>query len=299
MAHGNVLLQQKASVKILEIFDILCREFKWKYWVGAGNLLGLVRHNGGFIPWDDDIDVYMMRDDFEEAVKLLPALFNNTKFGCVYRGFSLKFLKFGKAAISFDIFPIDQYYKKLDSEAEKDLLIKKLCSVYTFSRQDYFKAAGFDNNDDFFTQMWNGAKIADEANYELKKLSKITKNKWEKLVMENNPPAPDGHLTIGYERVGYDRIGFKGNSYLYTWKYDYVFPLQRSTYCGIEVNIPYNPDLYLFSQYGDYWDFPNEFHKHTSRLDISDEFKNSITKLINIDAKEFCTNLIARNTHLI
>jgi len=53
------------ELNLLEQFDKLCRENNLQYFVDSGTLLGAVRHQG-FIPWDDDIDVVMFRDDYEK-----------------------------------------------------------------------------------------------------------------------------------------------------------------------------------------------------------------------------------------
>ncbi len=61
---------QLTELEILRFFDRLCRENQLKYYIVAGTLLGAVRH-GGFIPWDDDIDVAMPRADFERFQTLM------------------------------------------------------------------------------------------------------------------------------------------------------------------------------------------------------------------------------------
>ncbi|MCQ2156185.1 MAG: LicD family protein [Bacteroidales bacterium] len=48
-------------------FDGFCKEHGIKYWLSSGTCLGAVRHHG-FIPWDDDVDVDMMQEDFEKLV---------------------------------------------------------------------------------------------------------------------------------------------------------------------------------------------------------------------------------------
>lgn len=54
---------------LLVTFDKRCRDIGVKYHVSFGGLLGIVRHNG-FIPWDDDIDVCMLREDYEKFLSI-------------------------------------------------------------------------------------------------------------------------------------------------------------------------------------------------------------------------------------
>ena len=59
-----------AGLEILSQFDELCQANNIKYYVYYGTLLGALRHNG-FIPWDDDIDIAMMRWDFDRLIEVM------------------------------------------------------------------------------------------------------------------------------------------------------------------------------------------------------------------------------------
>lgn len=60
---------QLAELEILMELDRVCRKHNLRYYIVGGTLIGAAR-NGGFIPWDDDIDVSMPREDFQKLLKL-------------------------------------------------------------------------------------------------------------------------------------------------------------------------------------------------------------------------------------
>lgn len=73
---------RKAQLKMLELLrflDKICKENNLTYFLSGGTLLGAARH-GGFIPWDDDVDVYMPRKD---ALKLKKIMGNKIHEGFV------------------------------------------------------------------------------------------------------------------------------------------------------------------------------------------------------------------------
>lgn len=60
---------QLTQLEILKVFDSFCQQNNLKYSLFFGSLLGAVRHKG-FIPWDDDLDVIMPREDYEKFLNL-------------------------------------------------------------------------------------------------------------------------------------------------------------------------------------------------------------------------------------
>lgn len=116
--------------KIFVEFDRVCKKHNLRYSMEGGTLLGAVKFQN-FVPWDDDIDVIMLREDYEKFLKIAPSelgkefflqsfnnipkfplnyaklCFNGTKI-CDYAYSHIKEMNHG---VFMDIFPVD-YVKK-------------------------------------------------------------------------------------------------------------------------------------------------------------------------------------------
>lgn len=69
---------------ILEVIDKFCIQNKIRYSLACGSFLGAIRHNG-YIPWDDDIDIYVPRLDYERFIRIFPEELNHIKVASLER----------------------------------------------------------------------------------------------------------------------------------------------------------------------------------------------------------------------
>jgi len=116
---------QKVQLEILLEFDRICKKYNITYQLFAGTLLGAVRHDG-FIPWDDDVDVCLTREDYNQFLRICEKELNNQYFLQTYetdKNYISQFAKLRKNntifiesgtsecdihhGIFIDIFPLD------------------------------------------------------------------------------------------------------------------------------------------------------------------------------------------------
>lgn len=133
------------QLNLLEEFIEVCEKNQLKYYMIYGTLLGAIRHKG-YIPWDDDIDVAMPREDYEKLKKIAknefkePYFFQTTENDsqCFYNGYSrlrnsnttgISTMDIGRNCnngIWIDILPLDNY---CSNEKEQQKMIKKINKV--------------------------------------------------------------------------------------------------------------------------------------------------------------------------
>lgn len=151
---------KKIELDILISFDSFCKEYNIKYYLAGGTLLGAIRHKG-FIPWDDDIDVCMLRKDYENMLTIMKEKNNVLNENLLFASYETSdfYLPFSKIydkttytvcsdnpfhdGIWLDIFPIDYVYNESNFYFKKirfyrALLLAKLINFCDGPKLKYY-----------------------------------------------------------------------------------------------------------------------------------------------------------------
>ena len=246
---------QQVSLKILKYLIKICEENNLTYFLYGGTLIGAVRHQG-FVPWDDDIDVIMFREDFEKLNEILEKniddeyrfmnVLNDESYHYTWGRLLLKNTLFKEwwanqvdytPNIFIDIFILDNIpnnkFKRFIHRWTCYLL--NMLSSYSLIKQ---------KNDSKIKEIIQHAvyytiKILPVSPYSIKKRCVKSFTKYQN---ENCEEVCD------FPSSGIMPISFKTD-----W-----FPLKKVKFEDIEVNIPNNYDKILKMEYGEYMELPPE-----------------------------------------
>ncbi len=249
---------QDSLLDILIDVDKICRENNIKYILEGGTALGAIRHKG-FIPWDDDLDIAMMRDEYNKFIKVLEKkLPDKYVFHCYDKN-----KKYNVTIPAMKIRKKNTYIKEVNT------LLGNKCKDCDGIFLDVF-----------IYDHVNKHKIIDVPFRIISGLLMIIINLFENLKIN---PIPLKSLYVGIAKF-YGKINKKSKyiGYDLTWnfnspfksrifKYDDVFPTKYAEFEHHMFSMPNNYDAFLRADIGeDYMILPpknKRFAKHT--LDIN------------------------------
>ena len=264
---------QAIELDILKSFDKICKKNKLKYVLTGGTLIGAIRHNG-FIPWDDDIDIAMPRNDYNKFIKIQKKELNKEKYyfqsieteekyssvgakirrkNSVYKE-TLSSISRENQGIWIDIFPID------------NISDNKISAFFTFTKMFYYKmllSYKLKNNpttDSLPKKILLSIIKLNSNFYSLKKLKK----KYFKLITKTNKKETKNVINFGGVYLLKEKV-----------PREFINNITTHQFEDEKFNIPKNYDEYLTHIYGDYMQLPPKEKRKSNHFIEELKFPNN------------------------
>ena len=214
----DLRMMQKCDSLLLSLFDRLCKKHNLVYWLDYGTLLGAVRHKG-VIPWDDDMDVAMLREDYNKLEEILkeeivplgvdiyPQPLGPT-LGIGFRHFD--------TGIWLDVFPVDTYTSSKKISESRDFFKEKIKKYHQY----YFSKKNTGIDPSFFDDL-RSSLLSEE----------------------------------GQEKIMYHCLEYSSEEFLIYEEED-IFPLVDVEFEGNVFPAPSKYNKYLELIFGDFMSFP-------------------------------------------
>lgn len=255
ISNKDLRKAQLLMLKILKEVHKICEENNIKYFLSDGTLIGAIRHQG-FIPWDDDLDIGMLREDYEKFCKIAPQILSENfilqnfqtdkgyglQFGKVILKNTVWIEKVAKntnrqwSGIYIDIFP----YDNITENKKMQKLINRLYIFIQGLILIKFK----------YINISNYESMAKKLKYVLKKIYLCTISK--KLLIYIRDSICKRYLNKSKTLV----TKYGGNFYKNQNPYNFYKDLTLQTFEDTSFYIPKNYDKILKNLYGNYMEIP-------------------------------------------
>ena len=256
---------QKCLVTILDEILVVCKKYDIKPMLVGGCLIGYVRHNGRFIPWDDDIDIGMTREDYEKFIEIFDKELSDKfilsvprkeydtyqRFMQIYRKETI--LDEGNNPLGgghppyiyIDVFPFDYVSENRIIRTIKGQQVDLLMAVGGFVNTYYHMN---EESRQIFKASHNG-KIYYALRMIVGKIfSWRTPKQWyEQIDKTVKNTKRTGYITSALGRGHY--FGEMNPT-------DVILPMKMGKFEGLDIYIPNNTDAFLRNLYGDYMQIP-------------------------------------------
>jgi len=252
------------QIEMISKFDAFCKENGIRYTVICGTLLGTIRHKG-FIPWDDDIDVGVVREDYEKLITLLS---EKPIEGCFLQEYSTDehyYQPYAKLVKEDTVF-IEGYRKNCKAKSGLFIDVFPLDSIETpglkstkFRRTvSRFITFAIWSKEDCHMERSGSKKMVNVAGAILSILPKKTLIRWQKKLVIRNKPEWEYLASMFSSNYDSDRLYFKKSDF------DNIISLPFE---NIEIAAVANWEENLKRLYKDYMKLPPE-DKRNSGHDI-------------------------------
>ena len=248
-AEGDLRNLQIADALLLAIVDVILKKNSFSYWVDAGTCLGAVRHNG-FVPWDDDMDICMMRDEYEKAKHIL----------------SKELGVYGIEAAEDSSRPIGRFgigYKHQETGVWVDLIPAEYTTI---DANDSVLVNDYKERCYKYQRLWEKRR---------KRMTRAEAFRLRKKILPEICEKENAKsISYGPEEGLHPRL----------WSIEDILPNKEIEFEGYKVLAPSNTHSYLVQYYGDYMNFPKAGVEHHGgkRGILSTWAKESGTDMNNI-----------------
>lgn len=253
---------QAVLLDVLTDFVNICEENNIEYYCDGGTVLGAIRHQG-FIPWDDDIDVQMFREEYEKFYEIMKD--GNEKYDLLsyetkgfYRFSPRLNLKHTSTGETWDINADFTWGLGLDIAILDNVPTNKIRRYIFIKKALFIKRVNLllfaMTNDIFFS------KTAEKIGHFLKVVFKIAK------IDQNFVKKIYGKLNSFPEGTEVGSLSCSGTFYPFPRK---IFsPPLKVKFETITINIPNDYDTYLKILYGDYMRIPPKEEREIHGMNV-------------------------------